>query len=913
MKTHIFHTLLVFLLIPGQGAAQTVDYWRQTTGPYAGGITATLVRSNGTILVSTQANGLYRSTIGGGLWTTSSTMPSTIAASVFRESPAGEIFAGTGDGVYRSSNDGIGWTRSSAGLNGVVTGFAFHPNGDYFASSSSAVFRSTNHGNTWTQVWDGHQPLRWFTVNGMAVQSTGRLFIASNAGARFSTDLGVSWHTRNDSSEGLWESLATSDLYVGPQDQVMGVYSYGAFRATDYGLTWEHIFPPINSFSTFSLAMTPAGEVYLGASKYSSLPGLFRSTNYGTSWNRLPPDSSLGFLHLSSASSGSVVGATALGVLLSADRGITCQIHSLPTAIVKGMVSPSRARILAGISSPEVSRLGLHLSTDAGLSWTPLKNPGMYDIGNIVQLTTDIILVAEGATLSRTSDGGQTWSSVELGEYYGTLSIVPLDSSGLILAANSATGTYRSSDYGATWSLASQTPVGPVLRTSDGKLLGARQTSILESTDNGTSWSSISPPLSSFIYSLADGPHGLIFAGTDNGVLRSENHGRHWLRLASPTGWTTPLVVNSTGHIFAVNVNGVIRSKDRGQTWQRLQSGMAGSVTNLAVDPDGYLNAGTSGNGIFRSIGSTTQLVVIDDTIAMGNVPVGESRSRTIVVRNGGPEILSIESVVSSRPDYRVTPTSATLSPGESTIFTVRFSPQERGIQVASIIFSSSANSSPDYVTCTGRGRYAADMRMARDSIDFPQAAVSETREAATTIFNDGYDTLRVETLSTTNAQFSATIDSREIPPDSQATLRVTFAPVVLGHATAYVLLRSNSVTSPDSIALSGEATVHGSVRKLEEAAGKYLSQNFPNPVHVGGAGATGPLIRIRFAIPSAGKVRFSIFNIAGQEVARVFDEELQQETFEVSLPALSLASGVYFYRITAPGFVATRKMLILK
>jgi hypothetical protein len=79
------------------------------------------------------------------------------------------------------------------------------------------------------------------------------------------------------------------------------------------------------------------------------------------------------------------------------------------------------------------------------------------------------------------------------------------------------------------------------------------------------------------------------------------------------------------------------------------------------------------------------------------------------------------------------------------------------------------------------------------------------------------------------------------------------------------------------------------------------------------GVGTTGTLLRVRFAIPSAGNVRFSIYNVAGQEVARVIDEQLPRETFEITWSALHLASGVYFYRITSPGFVATRKMLIVK
>jgi hypothetical protein len=243
----------------------------------------------------------------------------------------------------------------------------------------------------------------------------------------------------------------------------------------------------------------------------------------------------------------------------------------------------------------------------------------------------------------------------------------------------------------------------------------------------------------------------------------------------------------------------------------------------------------------------------------------------------------------------------------------VQFSPHGRGIQIANLTFISSANTSPDNVIFTGRGRFAADLRIQQDSIDFSQMVVGETREAHIAVVNDGYDTLRVVNLSTTNGVFSAAMSTPEIPPDSQATILVSFTPQRLGPVSASVVFRSNSVTSPDSIRVSGNATVHGAVRTVETSGGVYLSQNFPNPVRMSGGGTTGILLRVRFAIPSAGNVRFSIYNIAGQEVARVIDEELPRETFEITWSALHLASGVYFYRITSPGFVATRKMLIMK
>ena len=57
--------------------------------------------------------------------------------------------------------------------------------------------------------------------------------------------------------------------------------------------------------------------------------------------------------------------------------------------------------------------------------------------------------------------------------------------------------------------------------------------------------------------------------------------------------------------------------------------------------------------------------------------------------------------------------------------------------------------------------------------------------------------------------------------------------------------------------------------------------------------------------IPSraTGYVRLTVFNLLGQEVARLYDGTQQAGTYEVGIARLNLPSGIYFYRLIAPGF----------
>jgi hypothetical protein len=92
---------------------------------------------------------------------------------------------------------------------------------------------------------------------------------------------------------------------------------------------------------------------------------------------------------------------------------------------------------------------------------------------------------------------------------------------------------------------------------------------------------------------------------------------------------------------------------------------------------------------------------------------------------------------------------------------------------------------------------------------------------------------------------------------------------------------------------------------KLSNLPTEYaLSQNYPNPFN--------PVTKIDFALPEAGKWQIEIYNILGQTVSS-FDGEDQAGYYQVEWDAGRYASGIYFYRLTAGAFSATKKMVLLK
>ena len=72
-------------------------------------------------------------------------------------------------------------------------------------------------------------------------------------------------------------------------------------------------------------------------------------------------------------------------------------------------------------------------------------------------------------------------------------------------------------------------------------------------------------------------------------------------------------------------------------------------------------------------------------------------------------------------------------------------------------------------------------------------------------------------------------------------------------------------------------------------------------------------MTQIEYSLPVRSEVSLIIYNIGGQEVARLIDGEQIAGVHSVKWEAGSMASGIYFYRLRAGDFVRTKKMVPLK
>ncbi len=132
----------------------------------------------------------------------------------------------------------------------------------------------------------------------------------------------------------------------------------------------------------------------------------------------------------------------------------------------------------------------------------------------------------------------------------------------------------------------------------------------------------------------------------------------------------------------------------------------------------------------------------------------------------------------------------------------------------------------------------------------------------------------------------------------------ITFAPnvgiVLVGQFMFTVSLHSAKIGTTyygNIVSIEGDAVSH--LRSYS------LMQNHPNPFN--------PITTIEYSLPLSGDVSLIIYNLLGEEVARLVDGFQQAGKYTTIWNASHVCSGIYFYRLQAGNFVQARKMMLLK
>ena len=132
----------------------------------------------------------------------------------------------------------------------------------------------------------------------------------------------------------------------------------------------------------------------------------------------------------------------------------------------------------------------------------------------------------------------------------------------------------------------------------------------------------------------------------------------------------------------------------------------------------------------------------------------------------------------------------------------------------------------------------------------------------------------------------------------------------VYGDRTGYSAGQGTVNIPPNTYAVNSNLVLGGNGSTFVETRGGSaysfsLEESYPNPFN--------PTTTIRYTIPERTKVVIKVFNILGKEVATLVNEVQDPGPQFVRFDASGLASGLYFYRLEAQGFVEVKKTMLLK
>lgn len=533
-----------------------------------------------------------------------------------------ELFAGTGGGVFLSTDNGTSWKAANNGLKGSVTSFAASGANLFAGTSGNGVFLSSNKGANWSAVNDG---LTNLSVSCLAV--SGSLIFAgtSGSGVFLSTNNGANWSAV---SNGLVDlsvfCLATHDSSV-----FAGLYQ-GVFRSTNNGTNWTAINngfrPPgarVPDYDVHSIVVNDSS--IFAAAHY----GVYRSTDNGSSWTATSalPIIIGGSIHFFLAANNSnIIASNGVDVFSSTDNGTswTTVSNGLPKSAYNVPTIHSLAvkdsSLFAGTDA------GVFCSTDDGRSWINMSNGLNASVVRPLAVNGSTIFAvgANGYGSHRSSNNGVTWASIgSLADYHvhsfaTNGSCVVAGTDGPVLVSG-ASPILRSTDSGASWTIIGNAIVGHCLALNDAYVFVGSQYGPVggfRCPIDSSTWTELS--VGPGIRALATNGSN-IFAGTMlQGVFHSSDNGTHWTAATSGLDTYTvvaALAVNGSNVFAATSTNpeggniqgvGIFRSRDAGVSWTSVNTGLTVlNITALAIH-DSVLYAGTDSGGVFLSTNNGT-------------------------------------------------------------------------------------------------------------------------------------------------------------------------------------------------------------------------------------------------------------------------------------------------------------------
>ncbi|MEJ2195580.1 MAG: T9SS type A sorting domain-containing protein [Ignavibacteriaceae bacterium] len=694
-----------------------------------------------------------------------------------------------------------------------------------------------------------------------------------------STDMGGSWFSVFDSLNVLTIGDIGIDpsnpdiIYVGTGEANGGHNNFpggGVFKSTNAGLTWEHK-GLVNTTSIGRIIVHPTDPniVYLAAvgSYFTPNPerGIYKSTDAGESWSQ-----SL-FISDSTGAIDIVMDPTNPDFLLAAmwervRRPNSSHLYGPSSGIYRSTDGGDNWELLAdstglpNSNTQNIGRIGLAMSQSNPSITYALYNDGSFIIG-----------------LYKTTDYGDNWMSVDTDNeltggasnfswYFGQVRVHPTNPDTVYVLD---VGFMRSTDGGNSWSISFQTHVDHHALTFNPDnpdwVIEGNDGGIYISTNTGQSWGpKASIPATQF-YEIgldAINPDRLYGGTQDNGTNRISS--LNGINGGEPTNWSTPVVMDpNDNNVLYYGTDRIYRTTNAAGNW---------------IVVSGDLSDGIPGT----RLGTVTTIAVAPSNSDV--IYAGTDDSHVWVTSDYGSTWIDISASLPYRWVTRVV-----VDPVDENIVYVTFSGLKWRDPQPHVFRSSNMGTTWENISS--------------NLPDAPVNAFAVDNNDQSVLYLGSDVGMYVSYNTGASWEFLGqgipvvTIGDIKIHPTSNYLVAGT-------HGRSMYKLNLNDITSveqsDDDIAVSDFV----------------LEQNYPNPFN--------PSTKIKYTIPPqqnplqggdyrGGLITLKVYDILGNEIATLVNEEKTAGSYEVSYDANTLSSGIYFYTLNAGSFIETKKMVLLR
>jgi photosystem II stability/assembly factor-like uncharacterized protein len=638
----------------------------------------------------------------------------------------------------------------------------------------------------------------------------------------------------------------------------------GVFRSTNWGSNWTPIGPDV--FVT-SLAVRSNDEsgLYIFASIYNS--GIWLTTNNGVSWDQVNFGLGNHSVNAIVINGTNLFAGTEDGVFLSPSNGD----YWIPSS--NGLTNKS-VRSLAYIDNNLYAGTdsGLFVSINKGTSWssTGLTNES---INSVTSIGSNLFVGTDTSGVLLSTNNGTSWKIVSnLDMERNIRALVVIDTN---LFAGTYQGIYRTPTKGDYW-----IPVNNGLINGDVESLFAMGTTlfagtysgVFRSTNNGANWNQLNVGLkNTVILGLAKSGERLYAAGR-NGVYYSTDSGDSWTTLS--TFWASSIAIDEQ-NLYCGHWGHLIYSENNGTSWEWIPLG-GGRAFSFAF-MDSYIFAGSEDRGVYRIIHNAPGWWTIfsnhqPDTLINCLAVIGTNLFAG--TRNG--------IFFSTNYGENWIPLNNSLSSLEVSAFAVNGSNFFAGTRGSGVFLSTDVGNSWTEVNNGLTG-------LAKDVLSF---AFSDDNIFVSTWRGGVY-------LSTNNGTSWTSVNTGAMDLDYGAISTVQSLAVI--GSDLFAATRGAGVWRRPLTEMITEVEELTNGLPMEYS----LVQNFPNPFN--------PYTNINYSIPKQSKVIIKIFDIIGNEIKTMVNEEKLPGYYQVNFEGAKFSSGVYFYQLKAGEFIQTKKMLLLK